>query len=82
MFSKKKKKFEGENLKAESTKILKGVLSEIISKDSIQRMTPRKLKKFKGFEKISKKRAKEIINTLEMYCEIVIHHMKLKKDKL
>ena len=84
MLSKKRRaseKVQGRKTNKRNFK-LKETVQSMLSKEKIGRMTPKRLRKFKGFEKISKKEAKEIIRTLEMYCQMILHHLKLKKKDI
>jgi hypothetical protein len=45
-----------------------------------EKMTPDKLKLFPGFEEIEENQAKQIIETLENYCGIIVKHIAKKKE--
>lgn len=40
-----------------------------------EKMTPDKLKSYPGFEDIEENQAKQIIETLENYCGIIVKHI-------
>jgi len=46
---------------------------------TVEKMTPKKLRSFKGFEKVTQKEATHIIESLEAYCKIVLCQLRLEK---
>ena len=47
----------------------------------LERMTPKSLRSFKGFENIEKQEARYIIETLENFCNIILCQLRSEKEK-
>lgn len=74
MLSHKETKKRKKRLRSKSVncKGRKKVSNPPLSMPVIEKMTLEKLKTFKGFEKIEKKEAEQVIASLEAYCKIVM----------
>ncbi len=51
----------------------------LTSMANIEKMTPKRLRSFKGFEKVTSKEAEHIIESLERYCKVVLCQVRLEK---
>lgn len=81
MLSQKKIAKNKENVKTKNVTCRKTrkISMSLTSITNIEKMTPKKLRSFKGFEKVTKKEAKHIIESLEAYCKVVLCQLRLEK---